>query len=83
MINGPDARRNFAVWVPLVSSNLRAACFFRDHQGAYALDIRFRSGRIYRYHGVPEAVYRALLAAPSKGVYHDRNIKWSYPFTPL
>lgn len=83
ILSGPDASRNNYPWVPLVSSNLRAACYWRDLSGDWSLDIRFKGGRIYRYFGVPESVFHALLVAPSKGKYHAKAIKWSYFYDEL
>ena len=41
------------------------------------------TGDTYRYAGVPQAIYDALLAAPSKGKYFAANIKGAFPFTKL
>jgi hypothetical protein len=38
------------------------------------LEVQFRNGWIYEYEDVPEAVYRALMAAESHGKYLKRNI---------
>ena len=62
-------------FVPVSSSNLSAVSYA---DGVHA--IRFKSGGVYRYFGVPETVYRDLLAAPSKGRYFARYIKNIYPF---
>ncbi|MFB6266250.1 MAG: KTSC domain-containing protein [Halodesulfurarchaeum sp.] len=35
---------------------------------------------MYRYRGVPEAVYEGLMAVDSHGSYHAEHIKHSYPF---
>lgn len=43
-----------------------------------ALDIEFVTGRVYRYHAVPEAVARGLAAAGSKGAYFNRSIRDSF-----
>jgi lysyl-tRNA synthetase class 2 len=49
-------------------------------QATAELTITFTSGRTYRYDAVPESVYRALLAAPSKGRFLNARIKDVYPF---
>lgn len=67
-------------WQYLNSSNLRAV---RYDAATRDLDIEFHSGSVYRYHGVPESVYRGLLAAPSHGSYHHAYIKNSYPYVRL
>ncbi|WP_235809618.1 KTSC domain-containing protein [Methanofollis ethanolicus] len=41
--------------------------------------MEFRSGRLYRYSGVPAAVYDVLLAAPSHGRYLNASVKGRYP----
>jgi hypothetical protein len=45
---------------------------------ARVLEIEFDSGTVYQYLGVPESVYRELLAAPSKGSYFDGRIRYQY-----
>jgi hypothetical protein len=42
------------------------------------LEVRFRNGWTYEYDGVPEEVYRALMAAPSHGHYLKANIVDQY-----
>ena len=44
------------------------------------LELEFHSGGVYRYSGVPESIYRALMGAVSKGSYFHQNIKERYPF---
>lgn len=39
------------------------------------LRIHFRDGTIYDYTGVPQALFQALLAAPSKGLFFNRHIR--------
>lgn len=48
---------------------------------AQRLWLEFRSHALYCYLAVPPAVHRALIAAPSKGVYFNRNIRGCFPFT--
>ena len=43
--------------------------------GKKVLEVEFRTGRVYRYFGVPERVYRELRTAPSIGSYFNRQIK--------
>lgn len=47
------------------------------------LDIRFTSERVYRYEGVPEFVYRALMRADSKGRYCNDMIRDGYDYDEL
>jgi KTSC domain len=59
---------------PLRSSTLAGAGWRRG-----VLELEFRSGSLYRYHGVPEGVFEALLAAPSRGRFFSRRIRGRYP----
>jgi KTSC domain len=43
--------------------------------GAATLDLWYKGGDRYRYFEVPEAVFDALLAAPSAGEFVNREIK--------
>jgi hypothetical protein len=47
---------------------------------AQTLDLWYKGGDRYRYFGVPETVFDALLAAPSAGEFVNREIKPRYPF---
>lgn len=42
------------------------------------LEVEFTSGGIYEYHGVPRKVFRALMAAPSKGQFLAKRIRGQY-----
>jgi hypothetical protein len=44
------------------------------------LKVTFISGSVYEYTGVPEQLYRQLLASRSKGKFLNENIKGKYPF---
>ncbi len=44
------------------------------------LEIQFRSGTIYPYFSVPEAIYRSLLSADSKGRYFNQSIRGHFPY---
>ncbi|MDI3341821.1 MAG: KTSC domain-containing protein [Sphaerobacter sp.] len=60
------------------SSVLRSVGYDRERE---TLEIEFQpGGRIYQYFGVPEEVYRELLAAPSLGQYFNEKIKGAYPY---
>lgn len=41
----------------------------------HVLEVEFQGERVYRYRDVPEAVYRLLLRAPSKGEFVNRIVK--------
>jgi hypothetical protein len=44
------------------------------------LEVAFRNGGVYHYSGVPETIYKNLMAASSHGSYFQENIKEKYPF---
>lgn len=44
------------------------------------LEVRFRSGRVYRYFGVPSRVHTELLDADSKGRFFNGEIRDAYRF---
>ncbi|MEA2999933.1 MAG: hypothetical protein QOK17_1766 [Sphingomonadales bacterium] len=48
--------------------------------GAGTLDLWYKGGDRYRYFEVPEAVFEALLAAPSAGEFVNREIKPDYRY---
>ena len=39
------------------------------------LEVEYVNGRVYRYFHVPQAAFRLLLQAPSKGVFVNQVIK--------
>lgn len=67
-------------WISVKSSNLSAILYRPDDE---ELLIRFKSGLEYSYEGVPPEVAQQLLDADSKGIYHARRIKHSYPYKPV
>ena len=42
------------------------------------LEVEFKSGGIYNYHGVPQDVWADLMAAESKGRFLAANIKGKF-----
>jgi len=50
---------------------------------AQTLTVRYQTGKIYQYTGVPEKVYRAMRATMYKGHFLNREIKGHYSFTEL
>jgi hypothetical protein len=58
-------------WVLVQSKILAAVAYNRDWQQLY---LKFRSGEIYCYSGVPVEQYQGLLAADSKGKYFRGRI---------
>jgi hypothetical protein len=67
-------------WVPLKSRMLSAASYNAVWQQLY---LRFRSGDVYCYRGVPTERYRELLAADSKGRYFREHIRNCYPYQQI
>jgi hypothetical protein len=59
-----------------VDSSVLASAAYDDERNALALT--YRSGRIYRYYGVPREVYEELLAAESAGKYLNEVIRNRY-----
>jgi hypothetical protein len=60
-----------------VESTTLAALAYDDAREI--LQVEFRSRAIYSYFGVPGSVYEALVAAPSKGRYFNREIRGRFP----
>jgi len=50
------------------------------HEGAM-LEVRFKSGQLYRYYGVPSIIFTSLLRAKSVGKFFHENVKEHYPYT--
>jgi len=70
----PDARR-----MPVESSVLASIGYTIDA----TLEIEFRTGAIYRYVAVPEAVFHGLIAAESKGAYFNRHVRTHFHYQRL
>ena len=47
------------------------------------LEIEFRSGGIYQYSSVPQAVFDELMRAPSHGAYFHRHIRKQYKWVKI
>lgn len=61
--------------IPVSSSDLASVGYEYD-----TLYIRFNSGGLYAYYGVPVEVYNELLSASSKGKYFHARIKNLYSY---
>lgn len=68
-----------AVWTPVQSSLLASIGYSIDA----TLELEFRSGAIYRYFEVPQAVFEGLIAAESKGAYFNRNVRSRFRYNRL
>jgi len=47
------------------------------------LGLEFRDGSAYQYFEVPTTVYKALLAAPSKGSYFNQAIRGRFVYASM
>lgn len=47
------------------------------------LYIKFNSGGLYAYSGVPDSVFNDLMSAASHGKYFHENIKNNYPYNRI
>jgi len=63
-----------------VSTNIRSVGYEAAER---ILELEFTSGSIYRYFDVPESEYEALMTAPSKGRYLNKNIKDCYQYVQV
>ena len=61
--------------IPVASSNIYSVGYDDD-----ILYVRFHSGGLYAYFGVPEYVYSNMLHAPSKGKYLHAHVKGHYRY---
>jgi hypothetical protein len=62
---------------PVESSSLQSVGYDATNQ---VLEVQFRTGRVYRYLGVPPDVYTALMQASSLGAFFNARIRDHYPF---
>lgn len=60
----------------VVSSNLAAVGYHAESQ---CLQVRFKSGAVWRYQHVPQSAYDGLINAGSIGAYFYANIRGAYP----
>ena len=60
------------------SSNIEAIGYDDETQ---ELHVQFLSGGLYIYHNVPRHVFDALMNAPSKGSFLNREVKGVYQFS--
>lgn len=64
-------------WVPLKSKMLAEASYNEVWQQLY---LRFHSGDVYCYRGVPAECFRELLEAKSMGRYFREHIRNCFPY---
>ena len=65
---------------PVESTNVASIGY--DHT-TQTLEVEFQRGWVYQYFDVPEPVYDALMAAPSKGEFLNASIKGSYRYARM
>lgn len=68
--------------VHVVSKNLESVGY---DPLSLTLEVRFLDGSVYAYKNVPEALFKALMAAPHKGEFFRENIRGNkkYPADKL
>ena len=63
---------------PVSSSNIASVGY---DAASSTLEVGFRNGGVYQYHGVPPSVHQGLMGAGSKGTYLADQVKDRYPYT--
>jgi hypothetical protein len=66
--------------VELESSVIRSIAYDDDAQ---TCDVRFTSGRVYRYAGIPRSVFEWWSRTPEKGAFFNRKVRDAYPYREL
>lgn len=61
---------------PVISSNVTEVGYDSDMGNLY---VRFKTGVLYAYAGVPKQEFEKLIVAPSFGSYLSQNIKNTFP----
>ncbi|MEU7512083.1 KTSC domain-containing protein [Streptomyces sp. NPDC042898] len=61
----------------VVSSNVKSIAYDAP---SCVLEVKFKSGAVYRYYNVPVAIHELFLEADSKGRYLARHIKGKFRF---
>jgi hypothetical protein len=68
-------------WISTPESSSIAA--FAYEADGMTLFVRFKTGRTYRYSGVPASVFGAFCRADSKGTYFNSQIQGRYPYSQI
>ncbi|WP_336703454.1 KTSC domain-containing protein [Chryseobacterium indologenes] len=71
---------NLPEMIPVSSSDIESIGYDEQSQNVY---VRFLSGTLYLYIGVPEHEFQNLLQASSHGSYLHYNFKNVYPYERL
>ena len=69
--------------IPMVNVNSTLLAGVGYDSGELTLQLEFQDGAIYRYFAVPAAIHEGLLAADSKGVYFNREIRSRFRYALL
>lgn len=62
---------------PIASSTIIAVGYDEPSQ---TLEVEFKTGSVYQYYNVSQALFDQLMAAASKGQFLHYNIKNAYPY---
>ena len=62
------------------SSSIAAFAYVAEHM---TLFVRFKTGRTYRYAGVPSSVFSAFSRADSKGTFFNAQIQGRFPYSQI
>lgn len=62
---------------PVTSSLVASVGYVPEYK---VLEIEFQDGRSYQYFGVPERIYKGLMAAESQGRYFNERIRDAYVY---
>ncbi|HEY9673784.1 MAG TPA: lysine--tRNA ligase [Waterburya sp.] len=63
---------------PLLKTSSQVIRSFDYDAAAQILRVEFNTGSVYKYHDVPESVYKELATAPSVGQYFNTHIREKY-----
>ena len=62
---------------PVASSLVASVGYVPEYK---VLEIEFQDGRSYQYFGVPERIYKGVMAAESRGRYFNERIRDAYVY---
>jgi hypothetical protein len=69
---------------PLLQARVESSLLWSvEYSSDQTLDLKFRSGLIYRYFTVPATVVEGFIAAESKGAYFNRHVRNCFPYQRL
>ena len=68
-------------WISTPESSSIAAFAYEVED--LALYVRFKTGRTYRYSGVPASVFSAFSRADSKGTFFNAQVQGRYPYSQI